>query len=413
MTVGIRIARWLWPVAVAAVIVLVIRRIGAVWDEAQGIGTAPDYFNAVGQYRLSWSQAQALGDIGLSPTWHAALVATRLGLVAVTAIGIAFLLWRRATTWAPLFLSWFLLNGMLITAFSDDSTDGSLPPWLGIPVLILFGGGIISIVGLLLVFPDDRSARWVIAVLLGCTTVPIYAAITENDAIGDWLWQNGFIVAFLAIGVGLVMQTARVVRTRDRTARDLLALTALMLAILIPMSIGSDAWSGIESSRDGLDTLVWRLAYETLYMAIPILYGLAVLWILVRRGHWDMDVEMKGSVGYAGLSTFLVLGYFGLVAVVQIVINDVSGTTGNTFALMVSTGIVAALFLPLRSRLQSVVDRLFDRPRRDAEEVVRAFESDGVRATRPDQVGDALVDAVDRVFKPAHAELWTVRERER
>jgi hypothetical protein len=80
---------------------------------------------------------------------------------------------------------------------------------------------------------------------------------------------------------------------------------------------------------------------------------------------------------------------------------------------MVSAGTVAALFLPLRSRLQSAVDRLFDRPRRDAEEVVRAFESDGVRATRPDEVADALVDAVDRVFRPAHAELWTVRERER
>ena len=73
------------------------------------------------------------------------------------------------------------------------------------------------------------------------------------------------------------------VRSRDRTARDLLALTALMIGAFIPMSIGSDAWSGIEGSRDGLASLIWRLAYETAYMAIPILYGLAVLWILVRR----------------------------------------------------------------------------------------------------------------------------------
>ena len=66
------------------------------------------------------------------------------------------------------------------------------------------------------------------------------------------------------------------------------------------------------------------------------------MWILVRRGHWDMDVELKGSVGYAGLSTLLVLGYFGLVAGSQAIITDVSGTTGSTFALMVSTGILAA-----------------------------------------------------------------------
>jgi hypothetical protein len=413
MTWGIRVARWLWPVAAAAVVVLVIRRVGVVWDEGRSIGSAPEYFNASGQYRLSWSEARALNDIGLSPTWHAALIVTRLVLIATTALAIGFLLWRRATTWAPLFLSWFLLNGMLITAFTDDTTEGALPPWLGIPVLILFGGGIISIVGLLLVFPDDRSARWVVAVLLGCAAVPMYAAITDNDAIGDWLWQNGFIVAFVAIGIGLVMQSVRVARSRDRTARDLLALTILMMGAFIPMSIGSDGWSGIESSRDGLGTLIWRIAFESLYMAIPIVYGLAVLWILVRRGHWDMDVELKGSVGYAGLSTLLVIGYFGLVAGVQVVINDVSGTTASTFALMLSTGIVAAVFLPLRSRLQSLVDRLFDRRRRDAETLVRAFEADGVRATRPEEVADALVGAVDRVFRPEHAELWTVREPER
>jgi hypothetical protein len=412
MTWGIRLARWAWPVAAAAVVVLVARRLGVVWDEARTIGSAPDYFNAVGQYRLSISQSIALRDVGLSPDWHGALVVTRLLLVAATALTIAFLLWRRARTWAPLFLAWFLLNGMLITTFTDESTDGALPGWLGIPVLVLFGGGIVSMVGLLLVFPDDRSAHWVIAALLGLAAVPMYAGITDNDTLGDLLWQYGVVVLFVAIGVGLVMQTSRVLRSRDRTARDLLVLTVAMLGVFIPMSIGSDAWSGIEGSRDGLGSLVWRLAYETAYMAIPLVYGLAVLWILVRRGHWDMDVRLKGSVGYAGLSTLLVLGYFGLVAAVQVLIDDVSGTTGNTFALMVSTAVVAAAFLPLRGRLQALVDRLFDRRRRDAERMVQAFEAGSGRAARPEEVADALVDAVDRVFRPAHAELWTVREHE-
>ncbi len=413
MSRGFRAARWAWVVAAAAVIVLVVRRVGTVWSEAGTVGSGPEYFNAVGQYRLSWSQAQALADIGLSPDWHAALVSIRLVLVAATAVGIAALLWRRARTWAPLFLSWFLLNGMLITTFSDDGTEGELPGWLGIPVFVLFAGGVISVVGLLLVFPDDRSAHWTVWPLVAIAVVPLYASVTDNEALGDWLWENLIYAGFAVIGAGLVLQVTRIVRSRDRTARDLLVLTVVMLAAFLALSFGSDPWSGIEGSREGLGSLAWRLGFETAYMAIPIAYGLAVLLVLVRRGHWDMDVPLKGSVGYAGLSTLLVLGYFGVVALVQALVNDASGTTGSTFALMVSTAIVAAAFLPLRTRLQAVVDRVFDRRRRDAEQMVRAFETGSMRAGRPDEVAGALVEAVEAVFRPSHTELWTVEERRR
>jgi hypothetical protein len=106
----------------------------------------------------------------------------------------------------------------------------------------------------------------------------------------------------------------------------------------------------------------------------------------------------------------LVLGYFGVVAVVQAVVNDASGTAGNTFALMVSTAVIAAAFLPARARLQALVDRIFDRRRRDAQQLVEIFESTVGRESRPDEVAGALVAAVDNVFRPEHVELWVVPE---
>jgi hypothetical protein len=408
MTMGIRAARWAWVVAAAATIALVIRRLDDLWSEARSIGARPDYFNAERQYALSTSQAEALSDIGLSPDWHAALVVIRFILVAITSIGIATLLWRRARTWAPLFLSFFLLSTMMLTAFTDDGSGGELPGWLGIPVLILFAGGLISMFGLLMVFPDDRSARWFIPLILAAATVPMYASITDNNALGDWIWENGMYVAGAVALGGLVLQTVRIVRSRDRTARDLLVLTIVGVGLLFVLMFGADSWSGIEGSRTGLASLVQRLGYETLVMAVPLVYGLAVLWILVRRGHWDMDVQMKGSVGYAGLTTLLVLGYFGLVAVVQAVVNDVSGVEGSTFALMVSTALIAAAFLPARAALQNIVDRVFDRRHRHAERLIESFESQAVRDTRPDQVAAALLGTVEEVFRPAHAELWTI-----
>ena len=92
MSTGLRLARWAWVVSACAVVVLVVRRIGTVWSEATSIGAGPEYFNAVGQYRLSFSQAGALHDIGLSPAWHGAFAVVRLGLVAATALAIAALL---------------------------------------------------------------------------------------------------------------------------------------------------------------------------------------------------------------------------------------------------------------------------------------------------------------------------------
>ena len=122
MTNGLRLARWAWMIAAGAAVALVIRRVGDVWSEAGSIRyERPEYFNAVGHFALSPPQIQALDDVGLSPQWYAALVTVRLVLVAATAIGIAALLWRRATTWAPLFLSWFLLVGLLPTAVGDTA----------------------------------------------------------------------------------------------------------------------------------------------------------------------------------------------------------------------------------------------------------------------------------------------------
>jgi hypothetical protein len=406
MTRGFRIARAAWLISVGATIMLTVFAVGDLWNEARATSFRPEYFKADRHFSLSPTQAQSLQDIGLSPDWHAALVTVRFVLVIATSVAISALIWRRARTWAPLFLSWFLLNSVVFTAFGDGLFEG-LPEWLGPAVLVLLIGGAISMMGLLLVFPDDRSAASFFALLAGLIAIPVYASATNNgDAVGDWIWNYGLFFGFGMLLLGLVLQVARIVKSRDRTGRDLLVLTVVMLAVFVTLSIQADGWSGIQGSRLGLGSLAWRLAFETVYMAIPLAYGLAVLWILVRRGHWDMDVQLKGSVGYAGLTTSLVLAYFAVVALVQAIVNDVSGTAGNTFALMVSTAVIAAAFLPARARLQALVDRIFDRRRRDAEQMVEAFESELGRESHPHEVASALTAVVDNVFRPEHVDLW-------
>jgi hypothetical protein len=403
MTIGLRLARYLWVVAAATTIGMVLGSIGDVWTEGRTLGSA-EFFNSEGQYRLSAGQASALRDIGLSPDWHAAFVSIRLVLVASTTVTVSTLLWRRARTWAPLFLAWFLLISLTLTALAGNSSE-QLPGWFPeIAELVLFFGGLVSFMGLLLVFPDDGSARWIVAALIVLVAVLV--------STGEWLWDNGWMVGVALLVIGLGLQVSRVARSRDRTARDLLLLTVTMITFFVALGITTDSKDliGIGGSRSGLGSLAWRVGFETLFMAVPLTYGLIVLWILVRRGHWDMDMQLKGSVGYAGLTTLLVMGYFGVVAVVQAIVNDVSGTEGDTFALMVSTALIAAAILPLRSRLQRFVDRLFDRRRRDIDRLVETFETSVVRETYPDDVANSLLNAVEDVFRPEQADVWLLPE---
>lgn len=405
-----RIARWSWLVALATTVTLTLMTVRDVWREASSVGVRPAYFRAEGQYRLSWHQAASLRDIGLSPDWHAALVTVRFVLVIATSVAVSTLIWRRARKWAPMFLSWFLLSIVVLTVFNDDVSEESVPEWMGLGILLLFVGAFISMIGLLLVFPDDRSAGWVVGLLAAALVLPLYAGLTDNDAIGDVLWVYGMLFGLAMMLIGLILQVVRALRSRDRTGRDLLALTVVMFAVFLTLGFGSDSWSGIDGSRRGLGTLAWRLGFETAFMVVPLAYGLAVLLILVRRGHWDMDVQLKGSLGYAGLTTVLVLLYFGIVALVQAVVNDVSGAEGNTFALMVSTAVIATVILPARSRLQRLVDRVFDRRRQDADRLVESFGQRLVRDSRPQDAAAELLTAVDDVLRPDHADLWLVPE---
>ncbi len=407
MTFGLRIARWAWIGAAATMIALATMTVDDVWRSAGRIGPGPEYLNDARQYELSVSQVRALDDIGLSADWHAALVTTRFLLVLGSSAVIATLLWHRARTWAPLFVAWFLLLSPMFTVILDlDTTAAGIPAPLRPGVVALFAGGMISMLCLLLVFPDDSSAAWVIAFLVAASAAPLYAAATNSDALGDWLWNYGFVVVGVLVLGGFIVQVRRIVRSRDRTARDLLVVAVAALGAMMVLGGLADDIDRVIGSREGLGSLARRLIWESVFMAVPLGFGIAVMWILLRRGHWDMDIRLKGSVGYAALTTFLVVGYFGTVAFVQALVNSVSGTSNNTFGVMVSTALIAALFLPARARLQLVADRVFDRRRRDAERLVAKFELHAAREVVPGEVVGALLEAVDDIFRPEHADVW-------
>jgi len=116
---------------------------------------------------------------------------------------------------------------------------------------------------------------------------------------------------------------------------------------------------------------------------------------------YEVDRLVSRTLSYALLTALLVGTFIGLVAL-----------TTNTLALSgrvgvaASTLVAAALFNPLRLRIQRLVDRRFNRARYDAEATVAAFTARLRDAVEIDSIRGDLLDAVNRAVQPTHASVW-------
>jgi hypothetical protein len=138
---------------------------------------------------------------------------------------------------------------------------------------------------------------------------------------------------------------------------------------------------------------------------VPISVGIAVL----RYRLYEIDRIVSRTIGWAMVSAVLVAVFIALVLVTQTALASI--TSSNTFAVAGSTLVVAALFQPLRRRVQSGVDRRFNRARYDAERTVTAFAARLRDDVDMDQLRAEITSTVGRTVQPASVALW-LRERQ-
>jgi hypothetical protein len=351
---------------------------------------------------------------GSIPVWVSA---------AFAAVGLV-LAWRRPSN--P--LGWIMLTGAFFFAVSEDASyytvatyglrHGDLP--LGAVALLAQPGwapGIVLLGLLVLVFPDGRlpSSRW-------RWLVAAYAAVGA-------LWMTGAIV----ITVGALADH----RTQVDSGGNLLLLSGndpaaswwnLLQNLFFPVlvacwlaSIASQALSYRRSSGIRRQQLKWLLAGSAVtpagfglavllrgvpwanaigviaFLALPVSIGVAVL----RYRLFDIDRIVSRTLAYAIVTGLLVGVYAGLV----LLTTEVFGFH-TPVAVAASTLAAAALFSPVRRRVQRLVDRRFNRARYDAETTVAAFADRLKDAVNLDAARDDLVQTVHEALEPAHLSVW-------
>jgi hypothetical protein len=228
-----------------------------------------------------------------------------------------------------------------------------------------------------------------------------YLLPADNPLGVDWLGpvQGAvyLIAPFLFILPSIVAVVLRFRRSRgvERQQMKLLVFGALAFPIGI--------WLTNQRMRvpDELKPLFpGGLLFGLAVSSVPIAIGLAVL----RYRLYEIDLIIRRTLVYGALTALLALAYWAGVLVLQQVLRPL--TQGSDLAIVGSTLAVAALFQPLRRRIQEAVDRRFYRRRYDAVRTLEDFSSRLREQIDLDSLQSELVAVVGRTVQPAHASLW-------
>ncbi len=133
----------------------------------------------------------------------------------------------------------------------------------------------------------------------------------------------------------------------------------------------------------------------------PVAMGVAIF----RYRLYQIDLIINRTLVYGSLSAILVAIYFGGIVVLQRVFVLLTGQQ-STLAVVASTLLIAALFTPLRRRIQSFIDRRFYRRKYDAAKTLEAFSTHLRNETDLEALSDDLVGVVRETMQPAHVSLW-------
>src|SRR6266576_4911754 len=154
-------------------------------------------------------------------------------------------------------------------------------------------------------------------------------------------------------------------------------------------------------------TVFGVLIDNTLFHFVVVLIPLSIGFSILRYRLYDIDLLINRTLVYSTLTVMLALIYFGSVFVLQNLVRGFTGQEGQSPLIIVgSTLVIAALFQPLRRRIQRIIDRRFYRQKYDAARTLATFSATLRNEVDLSQLSEQLVAVVQETMQPTHVSLW-------
>ena len=355
--------------------------------------------------------SDALAELGISAGAYALYnVALDTMFVSVFATVAIVIFWRRssdpiALLVATMLVVWGPLNGLFVLAPSATEGMHGLLPAVSRSVLTYVG--YITWMLFFYLFPNGRFVpRWTrwLALIFGV----FYFGLWNFTPFGPESWPPLlFAVAVLAVwGSFLVAQIYRYAYVSSPIERQQTKWVVFGVAVAIVGSLATIIAIGAAVDlppRDVGPRMLSLLLMDAFGLMIPLSIGIAML----RSRLFDIDVVINRTLVYGSLTLMLALVYFGGVAATQALVRVLTGHERlPQLAVVVSTLAIAALFDPLRRRIQSFIDQRFYRKKYDARKTLEAFSSKLRDETDLEALNNDLVGVVRETMQPAHVSLW-------
>ena len=351
--------------------------------------------------QLSSDDVGMLHSIGLSLDFYATCMVIVL-LLFQCSYGVVgtLIFWRRSDYSIALLTSFSLM--MLPFGFAYITLQGLPAGWSWvIPMLNSLGNASIMLCGYLI--PDGRFVprwtRWVALVMLGYwAAVALFPSWELGRSVLSLALFCGFIIATLLVQVYRYrsvsnarqrQQTKWVVFGTSLAVGGNIGARLLYYFVLLPLFPGGALAGAVE-----ITLIMFAL------LAIPVTFGVAIF----SSRLWDIDVLINRTLIYGTLTASLALIYVGSILLLHFLFSDFTG--GNSLAIVASTLAIAALFQPLRRRIQATIDRRFYRGKYDAAQTIAAFSATLRNEVDLTQLSAQLVAVVEETMQPAHVSLW-------
>jgi len=355
-----------------------------------------------------------LAALGWTPEgWFWFTVATIAPLfLSFFALG-ALIFWLRATDRVAAFSSVFMITFAAANSFSPAKEY--LAVVAGAPLVIFIPNVLVGIIafGFLPVFfatfPDGRFypgwMRW-IAIESFIFTV-LWNIFPEY--VGDFSGPYGMLAMVAALIMFGGSAAAQIIRYRSyatpvqkqQTKWFLFGLLMIMVFLIAPSfylySVPLELITAEASVRFDSFVAIANLAF----IFLPISIAFAVL----RYRLWDIDILIRRTLQYALLTGLLALIYFGGVVLLQTLLGPLTGDRNSPLVTVLSTLAIAALFNPLRSRVQAFIDRRLYRQKYDAEQSLARFAAAARSEVDIDRLADALLGVVEETMRPERVEI--------